>query len=333
MTDEVVCVLEAHALLGECPVWCPREKALYWLDIWSSVLHRFDPASGEDRIFPPPDALVKWDQPVASFALRERGGFVMARRDGFAFFDPQAGFGRAGESGAIQVISEVERDLPENRFNDGKCDRRGRFWAGSYNLANQPLGSFYRLDADLSVHRMDTGITIANGLGWSPDDKRMYYADTATARIDVYEYDIATGGIANLRVFVDLPKEVGVPDGLTSSTGGSGATTPTARGRSAFPTASTVDVLYRVSIVWCTLPGAGGRIRRYDPDGRVERMIEVPVPGPTSCIFGGEDLDVLYITTERYLLTPQELAESPHSGDVLALEPGVKGLPEPRFAG
>ena len=306
MTDEVVCVLEAHALLGECPVWCPREKALYWLDIWSSVLHRFDPASGEDRIFPPPDALVKWDQPVASFALREHGGFVMARRDGFAFFDPQAGFGRAGESGAIQVISEVERDLPENRFNDGKCDRRGRFWAGSYNLANQPLGSLYRLDADLSVHRMDTGITIANGLGWSPDDKRMYYADTATARIDVYDYDIATGGIANRRVFVDLPKEVGVPDGLTVDSEG---------------------------FVWCTLPGAGGRIGRYDPDGRVERMIEVPVPGPTSCIFGGEDLDVLYITTERYLLTPQELAESPHSGDVLALEPGVKGLPEPRFAG
>ena len=301
---EIVNVLDAHAALGEAPVWCPREQVLYWLDICAPALHRFDPKTGADEVFPSPTALHKWDQPVGSFALRERGGLVMACRDGFAFYDLDTGVSQSGDvTGLLRVINEVEADLPENRFNDGKCDRRGRFWAGSYNIPENPAGNLYRLDPDLTVHRMETGITCSNGLGWSLDDSIMYYADSNTYRIDAFDFDSETGAIENRRPFAEMGEKLGQPDGLT------------------------VDA---EDFVWCVTEGY---LARFDPDGGTEQVIEMPVPNPTSCIFGGEDLEVLYVTSARTFLTAAQIKEAPQSGDLFALEPGVRGLPEPRFAG
>ena len=306
---EAKCVLENNAVLGEGPVWCPREGVLYWIDIghftlpgyadsgapWETTispsLHRFDPKSGTDEVFKVP-------QSIGSFALREGGGFVGAFREGLATFDlPDATLG---------YIEPVERELTGNRFNDGKCDRAGRFWAGSMDLScREPTGSLYRLDADRTVTAMDAGIVVANGLGWSPDNSLMYYIDSATQRIDVYDFDFDTGRLANKRTFVDVPPQDGCPDGMTVDSEG---------------------------FVWCALSG-GWRVTRFDPSGAVDAVVKFPVTGVTSCVLGGEDLKTLYVTSSRWDLTLQDVAEQPLSGSLFAIEVDVPGLVEPRYAG
>lgn len=238
-------------------------------------------------------------QNVMAIGLRERGGLVLALAKQLAFYEP---------GGELELLMGVEDDQPRNRFNDGKIDRRGRLWAGTMNDVDwdAPSGSLYRLDPGLELSRLQGSVACANGLGWSPDDSTLYFGESFRYAIFAYDFDPDYGALSARRVFAGVDRDSGAfPDGLTVDAAGG---------------------------IWSVQNGAG-RVVRYAPDGEVTHEVEVPLPQPTSCIFGGRDLDVLYVTTSRQNMTPEQLGRYPLSGSVLAVRPGVAGLPEPLFAG
>ena len=285
--------MKAEAIVGESPLWSPRERVLYWVDITGQKIHRFNPRTAVNDTFHLP-------QPVTAVGLRKKGGLIITLRKDFAFFDP--------ETGALQLLSDPEEDKPYDRFNDAKCDRQGRFWAGTMDDVkwNAPHGSLYRLDPDTRITCMKTSVICANGLGWSPDNLVFYFTESFRYGIYAYDFDSATGNISKRRLFASIGRNLdGFPDGLTVDEEG---------------------------YVW-SVHNAVGRVVRYSPSGAIDRVIEIPVPRPTSCIFGGDHLDVLYITSARETMTAEEIAEAPLSGSLFAMKPGVKGLPEPYFAG
>ncbi len=286
--DEIRHVLAVQDELGEGPLWDPDEQVLYWVDIERKLYHRLRPSDGAHEV-------VEVGEKVGVLALRQAGGMVMATDFGFAFWDAQ--------ERKLQRIADPEADKPQSRFNDGAVDRRGRFWAGT--LGDDYKNSLYRLDPDLSLRRMETGIDVSNGIGWSLDNRVMYFTDSSPCVIYAYDYDLATGNIANRRVFVDSSDRPGVHDGLTVDSQG-------------FVWSARWDG-------WC--------VERYDPDGKLERTLRLPVQRPTSVMFGGANLDELYITSARMELSEAELAQAPLSGDLFCAYVGVKGLPEPKFAG
>ena len=289
---DIECVCETPAFLGEGPWWSAREKVLYWVDILDPAVHRFDPTIKENRT-------VKLTEMVGAVAGRNRGGLITATQFGFKNLD--------FDSGQMVAISNPEAHLPENRFNDGKCDRKGRFWAGTLCLhAGTGIGSLYRMDPDGKVKQMDTGFGVSNGMGWDPENRKMYFTDSKLKRIFVYDFDLESGEIENRRVFATLPE-----------------------GNDLLPGGLTVD---REGFVW-SVNWDGWCINRYDPAGAVERTIHLPVPRPTSCMFGGENLDILYVTSARIRLSAQRLSEAPLSGSIFAIDVGVKGMPEPEFMG
>jgi sugar lactone lactonase YvrE len=277
--------LDARADLGEGPRWDPRRQRLLWVDIMRGRVHAFRPSTGACRNF-------AVGRPVSALACGSDGRVVLAVAGGFARLDLDAG--------RFEMLAAVEADRPQNRMNDGACDPAGRFWAGTMAIDERPrAGALYRLDPDLTVHTMLTGVTISNGIDWSPDGRRMYYVDSPTRRIDVFDFDPKTGAIADRRPFVEVPADAGIPDGLT------------------------VDV---AGFVWLALWG-GAALRRYAPDGTLERAVPLPVSHPTSCAFGGPALDELYVTSARRDLTPDERARQPMAGGLLRLRPGVVGRP------
>jgi L-arabinonolactonase len=286
--SQVERVLAVQNELGEGPVWNVEEQALYWVDILEGHLHRLHPASGRREFF---DAGLA----VGALAFRASGGLVLATENGFAFWDPR--------NQQLQVVADPEADRPDSRFNDGAVDRQGRFWAGT--MGEGPTSALYRLDPDGSVHTMETGITISNGIGWSPDNRTMYYTDTPLRVIYAYDFDPASGAIENRRSFVHVPDGDGLPDGLTVDSEG---------------------------FVWSAC-WDGWKVIRYDPDGGVERKVELPVQRPTSCTFGGPDLDELYITSAWIALSAAERKDQPLAGDLFRLKTNVRGLEEPRFLG
>lgn len=291
--SQVECVVKAEAIVGESPLWSPHERVLYWVDITGQKIHRFNPRSAVNDTFHLP-------QPVTSVGLREKGGLVITLRKDFAFFNP--------ETGDLKLLSDPEEDKPYDRFNDAKCDRQGRFWAGTMDDVkwNTPNGALYRLDPDTKVTCMKTSVICANGLGWSPDNLVFYFTESFRYGIYAYDFNPATGNISNRCLFASIDRNAdGFPDGLTVDEEG---------------------------YVW-SVHNAIGRVVRYSPSGAVDRVIEIPVPRPTSCIFGGDHLDVLYITSARETMTAEEIAQAPLSGSLFAVKPGVKGLPEPYFAG
>lgn len=277
--------------LGEVPLWDVVEQALHWVDIEGRRLFRLDHASG---------AIHTWEfaERIGSYALRQAGGLVCAFESGFAFFDPA--------TGGVEWIARPEAMIARNRFNDGKCDRNGRFWAGTMDdrLAEH-TGSLFRLDPDRRAHRMDGAIGISNSLAWSPDDTVFYFADTMDGAIYAYDYDAPSGAIANRRLFASTAGQPGAPDGSTVDAEG-----------------------YLWNAQW-----DGWRLARYAPDGRLDRVVELPVQKPTSCMFGGPELATLYVTSAVWDLSGDALAAQPWAGGVLALDVGVRGLPETRFAG
>ncbi len=290
MTD-VRCVLPARALLGEGPLWDAGEGVLYWVDIKGRSVHRFDPATGHDAQWPVPET-------VGALARRAAGGLVLALRSGFHFLDL--------DTGAIRPVARPELERAENRFNDGKPDRRGRFWAGSmHDPEVAPTGALYRLDPDGTCHRMVDGFVCPNALCWSPDGRTMYHADTPQRVVWAWDSDPDRGEIANRRVFARISPDDGAPDGATVDAEG---------------------------FVWLAHWG-GWQLTRHDPTGRTERVIRLPVQCPTCPAFGGPDLDVLYVTSATVGLSPAELAAQPCAGGILALDPGVRGLAEARFPG
>lgn len=286
------CVQPVAATCGESPIWSVRDQALYWTDNLGGVIHRLEPESGTEQNF-------LLGQNVMAIGLRERGGLVLALAKQLAFYEP---------GGELNLLMGVEDDQPRNRFNDGKTDRRGRFWAGTMNDVEwaAPSGSLYRIDPSLELSHLRGAVVCANGLGWSPDGSTFYFGESFRYAIFAYDFDPDSGGLSGRRVFASLDKRSGAfPDGLTVDASGG---------------------------VWSVQNGSG-RVVRYSPDGVVTHEVEVPLPQATSCIFGGPDLDVLYITTSRQNMTPEQLGRYPLAGSVFAVRPGVTGLPEPLFGG
>jgi sugar lactone lactonase YvrE len=279
-------VLDAHAELGEGPVWDDRTGALVWVDIMAGRVHLFDPAGGADRV-------IAAGRPVGAVALRASGGYVLARDDGFAV---------TGE-GEVELLAPVEVDVATNRMNDGACDSRGRFWAGTMHLdCVTCTGSLYRLEVDHSVTRVLSGVTISNGIGWSPDDRTMYFVDTPTGGVDAFDYEPEAGTIENRRRLVTIEAGAGTPDGLTVDAEGT---------------------------VWVALWG-GSSVRRYAADGALLGDVSLPVTNVTKPAFGGAELDDLYITTAA---PDRPGDDEPHAGGLFRVRPGVRGLPAARYRG
>jgi sugar lactone lactonase YvrE len=274
--------------LGESPVWDERTGALYVVDILRGSIVRCDPGSGTH------ESLTQLDDLVGSIALRRDGGLIAAAGTTLVLLD---------ETSTVQVVATTP-DPEGVRFNDGVCDTQGRFWAGTMALDEAPGGgTLYRYDARGLVP-MVAPVTVSNGIDWSGDGTRMYYADSPTGRIDVFAFDAADGSLSDRRTFIEIDTG-GVPDGLA------------------------VDA---DDHVWVAL-WDGWAVHRYRPDGVLDRIVDVPVARPTSCAFGGDDLDDLYVTSARVGLSAAALEEQPWAGGVLALRPGVRGRLPNRFAG
>jgi sugar lactone lactonase YvrE len=286
---EAELVLDAHAGLGEGPVWDPALRRLIWVDITGANVHRYDPERGRDES-------TDVGQPVGAAACRGAGALMLALRDGFGRLDL--------DRGELELVVELEADLPGNRMNDGACDSRGRFWAGTMAFAgDRPSGALYRLDPDLSVTRVLGDLTISNGIAWSPDERFMYFIDSPTYRVDVFDYDVEGGEIANRRTLFELSRRGGLPDGMTVDAEG---------------------------LLWIAFWGAGA-VRRYTPEGHLSAVIEIPASLATSCAFGGPDLQDLYITSAAGPLDPERAAKEPHAGGLFRARPGVAGLPPHGF--
>jgi sugar lactone lactonase YvrE len=284
-------VLDVAAELGEGPVWDAERRRLLFVDIMRGLVHAWDPATGNDRT-------IEVGEPVSAVAPTIRHDWVIATASGFSRLDP--------DSGHTMPIAAVEADRPETRMNHGLVDPRGRFWAGTMGMGGRTgAGTLYRLDRDGSVHPMLAPVDISNGLDWSPDGRLMYYADTPTGRVDVFDVDMDLGTIARRRTFADVSPSDGYPDGLVVDADGG---------------------------VWLAL-WTGGAIRRYAPDGRLDLVVRVPASLTTSCAFGGEDLATLYITTAWIDLDAEGRRREPHAGGVFAVRPGARGRPVTPFGG
>lgn len=284
-------ILHAQATLGEGALWNPETGQLYWVDIEGRTFHVFDPVTQQDVAFP----------------TSARVGTVVPLREGNVLLALQTGIHQLDTATGELALRNNPLTEPSLRFNDGKCDPAGRFWVGTFDLEEKPhAGTLYRLDPDGSLHVMLRNITNSNGIAWSLDHTTMYYIDTPTFTVQAFDYDNATGAIANPRVIVRFPEGASFPDGMTIDAEGK---------------------------LWVALWGAG-TVHRYDPQtGKMLQAIEVPAPFTSSCAFGGPKLKTLYITTARAGLTPQQLEQFPLSGDVFAVEPGVAGVPACFFGG
>jgi sugar lactone lactonase YvrE len=291
MESLFTCALDIKASLGECPTWSVDEQVLYWVDINAPSLNRFDPASGTNIAWPMP-------QSVGSFALRKRGGFVVALRDGIWLADRHGALARK--------VADAPYDPSTHRFNDGRADPQGRFWVGSMNEKRDANSArLYRLDVDMTLTPMVDDIMISNGLGFSPDGRTMYHSDTPAQMVRAYDFDGARGTLSNVRVFAHFDGEGDRPDGAAVDSEG-----------------CYWSAFYR-----------GGKLVRLSPRG--ERLAEYPVPAmcPTMCAFGGEDLRTLYVTTARQMRAADELARLPQSGGLFSMRVDVAGQREPSFAG
>jgi sugar lactone lactonase YvrE len=292
MSEALELVLDLRAALGEGPVWDDRAGLLYFVDITGKKVHVYDPQKKTDRV-------IEVGQQIGCLVLREQGGALAGLEGSIVALDLT--------TGAQTPFAQPERHLPNNRFNDGKCDPAGRFWIGSMAMKGPAsgAGSLYRVDHDGSVAKMFGGATISNGLAWSADARTMYYIDTPTHQVVAYDADPATGAIANRRVAVTIPDGGGGPDGMTIDAEG---------------------------MLWVAQWG-GWQVGRYDPrTGRLIQAIPVPAANVTCPTFAGPGLDELYITTARQGIAEDD-ARQPHAGGLFRCRPGVKGTPVSRFKG
>jgi sugar lactone lactonase YvrE len=284
---DAVCLLDGKFDLAESPVWSSAEQTLWFVDINAPALHRLDPATL---------VLERWPMPAAigSLALTAGGKVIAARRDGIWRFDP------ASRQQSLLAPSPLQ----DARFNDGRCDRQGRFWVGGMTDNRQPETALYRLDGDRVQRQGLVGaIAISNGLAWSPDGTVMYHADTPTHCVYAYDYDVRTAAISNRRPFLDLRESGERPDGAAVDSAGN---------------------------YWVALYGAG-RVAQFSPEGIRLRDIRLPVKAPTMPCFGGADMKTLFITTARQKHTAEELAKMPLAGGIFSVQVDIPGLPEAPF--
>ena len=293
VAPELELVLNARAELGEGPVWHSATGTLYWVDLFAGSVHHYQPASGLA-------GRVDLGEFVGCVVPRERGGLLAATASGIYHLDPI--------SGVKTRVSDIEADRPETHFNDGKVDPAGRFWFGSIAIdrTTATRGDLYSLEPDLTVTRRLSGIDNTNGMDWSPDGRIMYYIDSLTRQVTAFDYDPASGDLANPRPAVTLPEDSGVPDGMTVALDGT---------------------------LWVAHWG-GARVTRWHPlTGVLLQTIPVPANLTTSCAFGGPALDQLYITTARYQENGPALAAQPHAGGVFRIQIDTRGRPAGVFPG
>lgn len=285
------CVWNANAQLGEGPLWSVREQALYWVDILGHRLHRYSPDEGQ-RTW-------QFDEEVSAIAERaEVDELIITRRHGFARFNPK--------TGELAPLVEVEADIPANRFNDGKCDPLGRFWAGTMDFGcQQPTGSLYRLSPDLQCERIDSDYIITNGPAWSADYRTLYHNDSARGHVYAFDFELQSGSVSNKRVFLHFREEEGSPDGMTTDAEGG---------------------------LWIALWGTG-KLTRRDAKGNILQTINLPCSQVTSCVFGGPDFKTLYITTAAVGLSEGQLEREPQAGGLFTLKTHIAGLPANPFRG
>lgn len=291
-------VLDAHAELAEGPLWDVDRQVLWWVDINAGRVHRFDPATGSDGV-------IEIGRPVGCLVLREDGALVVAAPEALLSLDP--------ETGATDAVARFEAESVAVRCNDGKPDPQGRFWIDRLALDRVAGASaLVRFGGVPEFEpRFETvlrGLTIPNGLDWSADGKRMYFVDSPRRVVAMFDFDPATGAIANGRIFARVDESVGLP-------------------AYAVPDGLTVD---EEDCVWVAVWG-GGCVLRFDPDGSLLGRIDVPVGRVSSCAFGGADLTDLFITTAWEGATPDELAAEPAAGGIYRARPGVRGRPANRL--
>ncbi len=277
--------------LGEGPIWDDATNTLVFVDCNCGRIYRLDPA--EKRI-----SSIDVGSTIGVAIPRRSGGFVASSVDGLLSVDEN--------TGDVALLVPIERDLPDNRMNDGKCDSRGRLWSGTFSIRFEPgAGTLYRIDADLSVTPAVAGVRVSNGIAWSPDERLVYFIDTLSRGIDVFDYDIEAGLMSNRRRFVEIDRDIGLPDGLTVDEEG---------------------------CVWVALFN-GSQVRRYSPEGNWIGVVSLPVARVTSCNFGGPDLQDLYITTADFSLHDDGNPHEPEAGFLFRCRPGVRGMLSHRFAG
>lgn len=290
-SEGVRCVVPGSDVLGETPLWCAQTHSVLWLDIEEARLQRFHPASGRHDVF-------QFDaRHVGSVALLRRPGRVLLGIDlALETFDLG--------TGARALLCQVEPPENDNRLNDGRCDSQGRFWVGTMdNQLSRGNGALYRVDPDGSVHHQFGDVIVANTVALSPNEDTLYFSDTRRYMTWRFGLDAATGTLGQREVFVDYAQTRDRPDGAC------------------------ID---REGYLWNAIFG-GGRVVRYAPDGRIDRVVQLPVSNPTCVCFGGPDLRTLFITTAQRFLTRAQLRDQPWAGSLLAIDVDVGGLPERRF--
>ena len=290
MTTDLRPIADVRAELGEGPSWDPSEGVLRFVDITKRRVYRYDPQTDTATS-------IELPQEVGAVVPRRAGGLIAAVREGIATVDE--------ETAEFQLVAPIEADTPQNRMNDAKCDSRGRLWAGTMAFAATPhAASLYRYDPDGTVNRALEGVTISNGLGWSADDRTMYYIDS-TEGIDTFEFEPESGRISGRRRLVTTEPNVGLPDGMTVDATGN---------------------------IWVAIWG-GGRVRQYTPAGDLKREILLPVSQVTSVAFGGPEYADLYITSARVGLEAKQLDQEPLAGACFVCQPGVQGIASNEFGG
>jgi len=292
---DVRAIVDCRNLLGEGPLWDVEDQKIHWIDSLGNKVFRAN-ADGS--------GVEMWHVPgkIGSMAIRKKGGAILSLQNGFHEFD--------FKTGQCRLIVDPEPDDPHTRLNDGKVDRKGRFIAGSMDMREkEKIASLYRLDPDLSLHKLFGDINVSNGPCWSPDDRTFYFADSWSMEISAYDWDTATGTPKNKRTFVTFDKvrrENGVPDGATVDAEG---------------------YLWSAAVF-------SGELRRFAPSGRLDRVVTLPVRNVTSLNFGGPNLDIIYCTTIGQIHLPGLPNDGPSGGGLFAVHGvGIKGLPEPRFGG
>ena len=286
-TPGVERILETVHILGESPVWSVREQALYWVDVRAPSLHRWHPGTRAAQAWPMPSL-------IGAVVLSSRGGVLVALQSGIARFDPG--------TAALEPLIAPEPASLGNRLNDTKVDRAGRLWTSTMrDFGAAVTGALYRVDEQRFVTRMLDQLRVPNALGWSPDDRTMYFADTRDGRLRAYAFDAATGTLGAMRVLVEAGTVPGNPDGATVDAAG---------------------------CVWSARYG-GGCVVRITPRGEIDRVVALPVTQATSCAFGDADLRTLYVTTAYQKLTDEERRAQPDAGALFALRVDTPGLPEP----
>jgi sugar lactone lactonase YvrE len=284
-SNNVELVIDSKSELGEGAIWNYKTGELMWINIKGKILNFYNPLNGTNR-----EMLT--GQMIGTVVPTESGDVLVALQNGIYAFDIK--------TGSKKLLADPEADAPNNRFNDGKCDPAGRFWAGTMSTINEKnAGKLYRFDSDTTIHPMIEKVSISNGIVWSLDKTKMYYIDTPTQKVMAYDYNNESGEISNPKTAVEVPVEMGSPDGMTIDADGN---------------------------IWVALWG-GSAVACWNPEtGELIRTIDVPAKNITSCAFGDDDLGTLYITTAREGTSEEDLVLFPKAGGVFKTRPGVKGV-------